>query len=259
MVSSLARRLGRLWPLIAIAAATLAAVAAVIVVVPRSIGGEAGPRAVIVDQLSLNAPDQAFVVDATAMLERAGYAVDYVPAKKVSVDFYRRLPTHHYEIILLRTHAGLRKAKDGTLAANLFTSEPYSKTRYADEQAAGRLKLAAGNREAFARGQIYFAISGSFVTDSMKGNFGGAAVVLMGCSAFRSQTLAQAFVQKGAGAVVGWDDLVSADHTDAATLDLLQHYLDVYMPLQDAAAAARTDVGPDPSSGAELLSYPSGN
>jgi hypothetical protein len=28
------------------------------------------------------------------------------------------------------------------------------------------------------------------------------------------------------------------------------------MSVQDAAVAARTDVGPDPSTGAELLSYP---
>jgi hypothetical protein len=249
------------WRLIAVAAAALAAlaVAALFVLPLFGAGGPSGPRAVIVDQLDSTAPDQPFVDDATSMLEAAGYAVDYLPGEKVNVDFYRRLPSHNYEIILLRTHAGLRRDKDGKLTgdAHLFTSEPYSKKKYVDEQVATRLKAAGYNKESIARGELFFAIPELFVTDSMKGNFGGAAVVLMGCDVFRSEKLAEAFVQKGAGAVVGWNDLVTSAHTDDATLAWLDHYLNDHMSAQAAAAAAASDVGPDPSSGAELLSYPS--
>jgi hypothetical protein len=244
----------------------LAAIAvAVIVLIGRPWGGASGepsgPRAVIVDQLSLTAPDQAFVDDATSLLETAGYAVDYVPGKQVSVDFYRQLPSHHYALILLRVHAGRHTNLAGkeTDDAHLFTSEPYSKKKYVYDQLAGRLKGVAYNKTTAARGEVYFGIPALFVTESMQGNLGGAGIVLMGCDGLRGQKVAQAFVQKGAGAVVGWDDLVGADHTDAATLALLRHYLDDHMSLQDAAAAARTDVGPDSSSGAELRSYPSSN
>ena len=257
MLLSLTRRVRRLLPLIGLAAAALAVAA--IVVLLLSDGADARPRAVIADQLNLTAPDQLFVDEATSMLEGAGYRVDYVPYEDVDVDFYRNLTSHHYEVILLRTHAGLRPVQDGagTVDAHLFTSEPYSETAYTREQVAGSLKAAGYNRASVARGELFFAIPVAFVRDSMKGNFGGAAVVLMGCDVFRSENLAEAFVERGAGAVVGWDELVTAEHTDAATLAWLRHYLDDDMSAQDAAAAARTDVGPDPSTGAHLLSYPS--
>lgn len=260
VVLSLTRRVKRLLPLIGLAAVALAALAvAAIVVLPRSDGADARPRAVIADQLNLTAPDQRFVDKATSMLEAAGYRVEYVPYEDVDVDFYRNLPSHHYEVILLRTHAGLRPVQDGagTVDAHLFTSEPYSKTKYVDEQVAGTLKAAGYNKASVARGELFFAIPVAFVRDSMKGNFGGAAVVLMGCDVFRSENLAEAFVERGAGAVVGWDELVTAEHTDAATLAFLRRYLYGNMSMQDAATVAAEDVGPDPSTGAQLLSYPS--
>lgn len=258
---SIAKRIRRLLPLIAIAAAALAAVAvAAIVLLPRLGDGEpSGPRAVIADQLSLTAPNQAFADEATAMLEGAGYDVDYVAGEDVDVDFYRKLPTRHYDVVLLRVHAGRHTNLGGkeTDDAHLFTSEPYSQKKSVYAQLDGLLKGVAYNKETAARGEVYFGIPASFVSESMEGNFGGAAVVLMGCDGLRGQKVAKAFVQKGAGAVVGWDDLVSAAHTDDATLAWLRHYLDDHMSVQDAAAAARTELGADPSTGAELHSYPS--
>lgn len=220
-----------------------------------------GLRAVIADQLDLTAPSQSFADEATAMLEAAGYAVDYVPGEEVDVDFYRNLPKQHYDVILLRVHAGLRRDKDGNLTgdAHLFTSEPYSKKTYVDEQLAKRLKAAGYNKETVARGELFFAIPEQFVSESIRGNFEGAALVLMGCDVFRSEKLAEAFVQRGAGAVVGWDDLVTSGHTDSATLAWLSYYLDSRLSAQDAATAAASDVGPDPSTGAQLRSYPATN
>ncbi len=218
---------------------------------------EAGPpRVAIVDQLSLTAPNPAFAGEATQMLEAAGYAVDYYPGEQVTVDFYRDLAKRDYELVLLRAHAG-RHQVDGKLPddTRLFTSEPYSPTKYVEEQRDGRLSISLFDRGQSEESELYFGIPAEFVTSSMKGNFDGATVVLMGCDVLRGERLAQAFVEKGAVAVVGWDGPVSASHTDAATLNLLERMLDDELAAPDAAAAAMAELGPDPFYDSVLLSY----
>ena len=86
----------------------------------------------------------------------------------------------------------------------------------------------------------------------MNGSFDGALVVLMGCNGLRTRTAADAFVEGGAGAVVGWDGDVSADHTDAATERLLGKLVTRGLPLQRAVAETRVEIGPGPAYGAEL-------
>jgi hypothetical protein len=265
MMTSLGSRLSQRWLLLLSGLGLAVALAGVVTLIakPWNAGSSepSGPRAVIVDQLKLTAPDPQFVHDARAMLERAGYTVDYVPGRQVDVEYLRRLATHHYQVILLRAHSGLRRDEAGELTgdAHLFTSEPYSKDAHVREQLDGRLKAAGYNEQAIANGKLFFAIPESFVSESMTGNFAGAAIVLMGCDVFHSPKLAQAFVQKGAGAVVGWNDLVTSEHTDKATLAWLHYYLDSHMSVQDATAAALAEVGPDPLTGSELRSYPSAN
>ncbi|GAG23053.1 unnamed protein product, partial [marine sediment metagenome] len=68
-------------------------------------GGPSGPRAVIVDQLSLSQRNPDFTASATDILEQADYTVDYFPGEQVTVDFYRNLPTHGYDLIILRVHS----------------------------------------------------------------------------------------------------------------------------------------------------------
>ncbi len=106
------RRSARRWRPWKILAA-IAGLVAIIVVVSVAVflvapwfDDDSGPRAAIVDQLSLTVPNPAFVDDATATLESDGYAVDYFPGEEATVDFYRDLPTHGYEVIVFRTHAG---------------------------------------------------------------------------------------------------------------------------------------------------------
>ena len=90
----------------------------------------------------------------------------------------------------------------------------------------------------------------------MEGDFGGATVVLMGCDILRAEEMAEAFVEKGAGAVVGWDEAVTAAHTDAATLNLLRRILDGETSVQAATAATMEELGPDPYYDAKMVAYP---
>ena len=212
------------------------------------------PSAVIVDQLSLTSPDQAFVTEATHELEAAGYAVDYVRGEDVTVDYFRALPKRGYDIVLVRAHAG-RRVSGGGVTADIFTSEPYSTTSHEGEQRDGDLMLGVlGGQESVA--DAVFTIPAEFVEHQMQGDFDGATVVLMGCDVLGGERLARSFVDRGAGAVVGWDESVSAAHTDAATLSFLRYVLRDHLSVQAATAAAGADVGKDPYYGSNLVSYP---
>ncbi len=231
------------------------------------------PRAAIVDQLSSRNPNPSFVETATATLEEAGYAVDYYGADQVTVEFLRDLPNRYPDLVILRAHSAI-PGKDLTLPTDidpdilerimrrigddvlLFTSEPYDETAYLDEQKALRLFPVVYRGDPMS--DSYFAIASGFVESSMSGRFDGTTVILMGCSSLASDRTAAAFVDKGAGAVVGWSDTVTPEHTDAATERLLEHLLKDDLPATEAVAKTMSEVGPDPSYGAVMRSYPSG-
>lgn len=263
----------------AVAVAGLAAAAlAVVLFVTNSTSSEppAVPRtAVIIDQLALTSPDPAFAWQAAATLEAAGYTVDYIPSEQVTVDFYRELPSRGYGLVIVRGHSGLAYADAEAVAqevrgqgdAFLFTSEPYTAEKYAADQRARRLSVAyyfdpAGASqdldallEAFQTLPRYFGIKPGFLESSAQGRFPRATVILMGCNGLSSPALAKAFVSRGAASVVGWDDLVSAAHTDAATERLLTHLLTENVSLDTAVAQTAAESGPDPTYGGELTLY----
>jgi hypothetical protein len=213
-----------------------------------------GPKAAaIVDQLSLTQPNPSFSETATSILEQAGYVVDYYPGEEVTVDFYKRLPTHGYGLIILRVHSGLARA-DGkpTGWLSLFTSEPYTNTAHFEEQEAERVAKASY----YEGGPQYFAVVPDFIKSSMIGGFDDTTVILMGCDGLVTNSAAEAFLQKGAGAFVGWSETVSATHTDAATERLLQHLLIDGLTIEEAVTQTMAEVGPDPEYGSTLLVYP---
>lgn len=213
------------------------------------------PKAAIVDQLSLTFPNPTFVETATDILQHSGYAVAYYPGEEVTVDFYRNLPTHDYDLVILRVHSGISEETDLTTGektrreyVGLFTGEPYSETKYSEEEI-GRL-----GRGTYHEGAPpLFAISPDFIKYSMRGRFDNTLLIMMGCDGLRSDTTAQAFLDKGAKAFVSWSRPVSASHTDAATLRLLEHLLLDGLTIADAVSQTAAEVGPDPSYGGSLL------
>lgn len=214
------------------------------------------PTAAIVDQLSFNVPNPDFAQQTTALLEQAGYKVDYYPYEQVNVDFYRRLSEHGYKVIIFRSHANRLQAEwhgkpiDEVI---LFTSEPYDRSKYVGDQAANRLVIAQ-----YAKGgDEYFGIAPDFFNKAI-GNFKGATIVMMGCEGLLSTRTAAAFVDLGAKTYISWDASVTATHTDAATAALLQHLLIEKRSASDAVALTMTDVGPDPVYGSRLAVYPPG-
>lgn len=247
------RRLGRAAVLVGLAA--VAAVAAISSFVVLTRPARTVPMALIVDQLGQTFPNPTFVNEAGTLLAQAGYRVHYTPYQNVTVDFYRQLGTSDYDIILLRAHvARLRDKATQKLGddALLFTSQPYSDTMYVKEQRARLLTWAAYSEGA----DLYFGVMPEFITSAVRGNLHGATVVLMGCHGLRNDKMAAALVKRGARVVIGWDDLVSADHSDQATERLLQHLIVDKQSAGEAVAKTMAEVGPDPSYGSTLRLYP---
>jgi hypothetical protein len=90
----------------------------------------------------------------------------------------------------------------------------------------------------------------------MKGDLQDSAVLMMGCDGLATETIAEALVERGAKAVVSWNGLVSADHTDAVTEQLLRHLVTEGLPLREAVDKTAAEVGPDPAYGSVLRLYP---
>lgn len=240
--------------------AAIAAVFAVGALVYSRIGGDDDDgvlRAVIVDQLDLTFPNQDFRDQTTATLEAAGYVVDYVPGAEVTVDYYRDLPTHDYDLVLLRSHVARFEpaSEDELVLAEIFTAEPYSTTEHVWEREQGYIGSVAyfGDEES---GEAYFGIGPAFVLERMNGRFDGSTIVMMGCSGLFSEAMAEAFIRKGADAFVSWNDLVSAQHTDAATMLLVERMVVDELSVADATEATMAELGPDPYYDSTLLSYP---
>jgi len=207
-------------------------------------------KAALVDQLSLTFPNQSFIDNTTEILEQAGYTVDYYPGEEVTVEFYRHLPTHHYDLVILRVHSGRIETRGGTLTDNvaLFSGEPYNPEKYVEEEKAALI----GCAYYFNATSSYFSITPSFVAWAMEGKFEDSTVILMGCDGLRSDTMAQGFIYKGAETFISWTKPVVASYTDAVTESLLKYLLIERLPLQEAMLKTKAEVGPDQIYGSQL-------
>lgn len=214
------------------------------------------PKAAIVDHLSLTFPNQTFIEKATAILEQAGYAVDYYPGEKVTVELYRELPTYGHKLIILRVHSTATGPQGQESSVKLFTSERYSKTKHLYEQLTDQLGWLAFSGEEWEKGNLYFGISPLFVSQSMKDSFQNTAIIMMGCEGLKNNEMAEALIQKGAKVYISWSDSVSASHTDTATTRLLQHLTTEKQTIKQAVENTMKQVGSDSAYESQLIYYP---
>lgn len=243
----------------------------------------AGPSAIIVDQLEHTHPNPAFAEEASRILEAAGFAVEYVPGDAATVDLFRTLPQRGADLVLLRVHSARRYEGDKPSDdVSLFTGEfidlrnfelgsvspavatAVNQARREDPEPEHGVMNASsiGAADLEHIGPVFYApgepelpkfgIRSSFFETAALGRFDGSTVVIMGCDGLRSDSMARAFVDRGASSVVGWTDAVSAEHTDAATLALLRAVYEEAQPLEASIDAVMDAVGEDPFYGARL-------
>lgn len=215
------------------------------------IASDAPLKAVIIDQLSDEFPNKVFHQQATKYFEEAGYQVDVVTTKDVTVDFYKTLPEKNYKIVIVRTHGADSDKNDNVV---LFTGEKYQEDKYIQEQLFGQVTKAAPLLEiaykptdesesnwvivndtySYLKSSIqqeekaenaFFAISPKLVSDSMKGKFDGTIFVLGGCNTLANPSLSNSLIKRGASTVIGWDDTVGNADNDRAILYFLDSFL----------------------------------
>lgn len=213
-------------------------------------------RAAIVDQLSESQENQTFVDESTALLQQAGFDVDYFDGESVTVNCYRDLPTHCYSVILLRVHSASFNPEQPVF--DLFTSELYSKSKYVGEQLDDRVRACAFDTQddPYEPGDpVWFGITHKFIRSSMKGEFYNTMIIMMGCEGMKYNDMAQAFIDRGAAVYIAWDKLVTAPHTDQAAIALLGRFLQQEQTVGDAVAGTMAEVGTD-KYGGTLWYYP---
>lgn len=212
-----------------------------------------GLKCAIVDQLYSVSPNPAFMEQVTQQLESLGFSVDVYRTDDVTVDFYRQLPSHGYKLIIFRVHAGLLENETGR--GNkiwLFTSEPYNRMRYYIAQLRDQVTAA----KTTVSDAPVFAVSSKFVTDCMRHNFSNTVIINMGCAAFYSDDMAQAFIKRGASTYMAWDASVGLNYVDDATMTLIDKLCSEELTVGAAVSETMQEKGPEPNNNAFLKYYP---
>jgi len=226
-------------------------------------------RAVIIDQLYEDIPNDSFHDEAKKYLETAGYEVDIFTTKDVTVDFYKKLPQMNYKYIVIRTHGTDDKADNDVV---LFTGEKYSEDHYISEQLFGQVKKATPLLEIayspsgslsdwvivndtyrYQKNSVatqetaeheYFAISPKLVKDLMNGKFDDTTFVLGGCKTLANPSFAASLINRGASTVVGWDNTVANIDNDRAILLFLKYNLIEQYDMVKTLDMIHTNVNP---------------
>jgi len=209
------------------------------------------PKAAIIDQLNDQIPNPYFQQNATQYFETAGYQVDLFTTKDITVDFYKELPSMDYEFIVIRTHAISNTAL--SVSEYLFTSEKYSPEKYSVDQLSGHVAqavpYATSEIERMSlenlKNQTYFVIGSEFVDDKMVGKFPDSVIILGGCDTIKRGLLSKALLDRGASAVIGWDDTVLSTKNDKVILALLEKMLVNGELVPEAVSSVTFELGLD--------------
>ena len=185
-------------------------------------------------------PTETFVNSLKNTLESYGFQVDYYECENTTVNFYKSLLARgygSYGLTIFRVHSAII---EGQNLVGLFTNETYVEAKYHYEGLVKAYFFEEPNK-------YYFGIAPRFI--EAYGSFENTIVILMGCNGLRYNTTAEAFVNKGAKAVIGWDGLVSANHTDQATEYLIQRLVANRWTVKAAVDATMEVIGPETTYG----------
>jgi len=204
------------------------------------------PKAALIDHLSFSSPppNETFKVQCRTILEDAGFDYTYYGGEKVTINFYKNLPTYDYNLLILRVHSAVIKNAEGNLTnlIGLFTSEVYNETTvdpwYLSELQQSRLALAS---LFLGRNDTFFGITPYFVQSSMVSHFRNTVIIMMGCEGLNRTSMAEVLIQRGAKVYISWTGPVGISHTDDATIRLLQSLLKQNQTIRTAVEGIISD------------------
>ena len=218
---------------------------------PQSPFNLGGKRAAIIDGLSTMYENNTFWWTARDILKKAGYTTYYYQGGADTVSFYKNISTFNFGILIFRVHSAVNPA-NGQLA--VFTNEKWSDSKASTTYLFDILNDRLARVRVEENSTSYFGITPNFV--EAYGRFDNAIVIVMGCDSLRTNSMAYAFVQKGAKAYIGWDGPVTPQYIDRATINFLEHLLLEDKTISEAVEATIKEVGNDPDYGSSLRCYP---
>lgn len=207
-----------------------AAAALIIILIPAIFslqfffGGQAIPKAAIIDQLgssrlaeAIRDENQTFLDAAKELLYKRFSVIDFYSAN-ATVEQYKQLASAGYKLILWRAHSAL-DLNSNYIA--ISTTDKYGTINYDQYLENGQLTVCN------ITGYYYFGITPKFI-EVMPGTFQDTVIVLMSCNGLKQGYLktAQAFEAKGAKVLISWDDWVSPSDNDNGASLLLQYLID---------------------------------
>jgi hypothetical protein len=194
-------------------------------------------NAALVDALYSTIPNDQFTGSMRQTLTDSGFQVDIFQGTDVTVDFLKNMQPD-YDLIVFRMHSALH---DGHLY--LFTGEPYSASKYTNEQQFQSVKKAYATDDSAP----VFSVNWGFVRRCMTEKFNNTLVLVMGCDGARDSLLIDEFFDQGASGYISWTGNVLISHSDSATLQLVKYlYSDGFSAL-DATQKTNNQLGPDPA------------
>jgi len=217
------------------------------------------PKAAIIDQLSSSYltnssryVNQTFINETRTLLSTYFPEVDYY-SDNATVDNYKSLPSDGYKLIIWRAHSAIDLS--GMFIA-ISTSENNGTSDY-PQYSNGELTLCDIKPDP----TMYFAITPKFITEVMSGRFDDTVIILMTCNGLegRYTKTAEALEEKGAKAIISWDNWIEASNNDGATALLLNYLINENNTIQQAVAKIPPQP-PSPFGGpSQMRFYPTSN
>ncbi|MEM4000570.1 MAG: hypothetical protein QXW86_07310 [Saccharolobus sp.] len=207
-------------------------------------------KAIIIDGLSEDAPNPKLISEMRRILESAGYTVTIFNGSNVNIELFKKLPTTSSSLIIMRLHGGRIQQPIGLFIGSGIFAEPFDENKYKYEYLSGYFLKGV----AYIGGKEYFVITPHYVSEKFEGKFPNSIVVVLSCYSMWDQVLASAFIEKGASAFIGIDHKADINYLDKVGLELVK-LLSQKIDVEEAVSRVLEDIGPDPTTGAKILSY----
>jgi len=194
------------------------------------------PRAAIVDQLGSSKLGAAtshqnltFIESAENLLQERFSAVDYY-SDNATVEAYINLASLGYRLIVWRGHSAI----DPSGYVALASTDKYGLKNYDTYLENDQLALCNITGDP----TLYFGITPKFIEQVMSGKFADTVIFLMSCNGLNQEYLktAQAFQDKGAKAVISWDNWISSFDNDGAADALLRYLINENYTIGEAVS-----------------------
>ena len=216
----------------------------------------------VLDPLYDDWPPESTPDDICALLDSAGYNVEFVSSDDVNLDFFSELDKKQYGVVFLRTHGGMINV-DGDDKLHIM-ARPFFDDFPPDSGFDGVNVFYVSTNWG---GKFAYAFNNEFVLNYMNTNkFPDSIFHLLVCHGgdpLAEDDMINTFLDLGVGCYTGWTGNASPTYGDPAAVQFFEVLCDntdtpndVEDAIDEITASGRS---PDPSTGAELRAYGKAN